>query len=66
MESVVDLLSVWLSCPSCGSGDVTISISFPGTGVSVGCDDCRRRDYIDGDSGVQRGQPADHHSTSDE
>jgi len=65
MESVIELLSVWLRCQSCGSGDVTIALSFPG-GISVACDDCRRRDYIEGDGGVQRGQPADHHSASDE
>lgn len=63
MNNIVDLLSEWLTCPSCGSGDVTVSISFPSRGVSISCDDCRRRDAA-GEDGVERGQPADHHPAS--
>ncbi|WP_436932664.1 hypothetical protein [Halosimplex halobium] len=65
MQAIVELLAPWLRCPSCGSSDVTISISFPETGVSVVCDDCRRRDHIDVDD-VVRGEAADHHPASDE
>lgn len=61
---LTELLAGWIACPSCGSEDVTISLSLP-TGIPrVQCDDCRRRDTVAEDGQITRGHPHDDHPST--
>lgn len=61
---IAKLLAEWIDCPSCGSEDVTISLSLPTCTPRVQCDDCRRRDTTAEDGQITRGHPHDDHPAS--